>query len=94
LGQHQGAVDYYEKSLAIRRKIGDLHGEGMSLGSLGNVFDDLQQYQKSVDFYEKALAIFRKLSDLKAEGMTLNNLGNVHLTWGQYKTIVSRFLYG
>ena len=35
-GQYPKALEYYEKSLAIRQKLGDVKGEGVTLNYIGN----------------------------------------------------------
>ena len=90
-GQYAKAVEYYEKSLQIFKKIGNVKGEGQSLGNLGNVYRGWGQYPKAVEYYEKSLQIFKKVGDVKGEGSTLNNLGNVYKGWGQYPKAVEYY---
>ena len=56
-GQYAKAVEYYEKSLQIARKIGNVKGEGNTLNNLGIVYKDWGQYAKAVEYYEKSLQI-------------------------------------
>ena len=37
LGQYQKALDYFEQSLVIRKKIGDIKGEGLSLNNIAAI---------------------------------------------------------
>ena len=38
LGQYQKALEYFEKSLAIRQKLGDVEGEGVTLNNIGMIY--------------------------------------------------------
>jgi tetratricopeptide (TPR) repeat protein len=80
-GQYAKALEYYEKSLAIDRKLGDRarcdpeqHRAGVPWG----------QYAKALEYYEKSSLSLRKIGDVQGEGTTLNNIGLVYRSWGQY----------
>ena len=75
-------MEYFEKSLAITRKFGDVKGEGVTLNNIGTVYASLGQYPKALEYYEKSLAIRQKLGDVKGEGVTLNNIGHGLLLLG------------
>jgi Tetratricopeptide repeat len=48
LGQYHRAVDFYQQSLDIYRKIGNLHGEAASLNGLGNTCKSLRQSAQAI----------------------------------------------
>ena len=50
-------MEYYEKSLAIARKIGDVKGEGITLNNLGIVYQDWGQYAKAMEYLREVLEI-------------------------------------
>jgi tetratricopeptide (TPR) repeat protein len=85
------AAQKYEEALGIYRKIGDVKGEGTTLGNLGIVYSDWGQYAKAVEYYEKSLQIKRKIGNVKGESITLNSLGIVYYCWGQYAKAVEYF---
>ena len=60
-GQYDKALEYYEKSLELSRKLGDVKGEGNTLNNLGNVYKDWGQYTKAVEYYEKSLELKESL---------------------------------
>jgi tetratricopeptide (TPR) repeat protein len=88
-GQYAKALENYEKSLAIKRKIGDVQGEAVTLNNIGVVYKSWGQYAKALEFYEKSLAITRKIGDVKGEGATLWNMAYVHMAMGQYPEALS-----
>ncbi len=84
LAQFPKAVEYYDKSLVIRRKIGDVAGEGQTLNNLGIIYWNWGRYQEAVQYYEKALEIRKKIGDIAGIGQTLNNLGLISWNAGEY----------
>ena len=66
-GQHDRALEYYEKALAIRLDtLGAEHPDvGWSYNSLGIAYNDQGDNDKAIEYYNKALAIY--LETLGAE---------------------------
>jgi tetratricopeptide (TPR) repeat protein len=56
------ALDSLQQALAIRREIGDLHGEGTTLQCLGHVHRDLGQLDDALKCYEQALVAYKESS--------------------------------
>ena len=67
MGQVIAAVEHYQQALAIAREIGDLRGEGNSLGNLGMTYRNLGQVKKAIECTEKAFAIFKEIKSPNAE---------------------------
>ncbi|MEH1918549.1 tetratricopeptide repeat protein [Nostoc sp.] len=91
LGQYQETIKWHEKSLHIKREIGDQKGQATSLGNLGNAYDSLGQYPKAIDYYQKSLEIFQKTGDRSGEGTSLNNLGIAYRGLRQYPQAIDFF---
>jgi tetratricopeptide (TPR) repeat protein len=72
------AIDCYEYSLKIYRKLRDLSGEGGSLNNLGVVYEAQRRWDEAIDCYHHSLIIFQSLKDRQGESVSLNNLGNVY----------------
>src|SRR5262249_13644082 len=72
------AIAVYEQSLAIFRELGDRHGEGQTLGNLGDVYRLQGRWAEATAAYEQSLAIFRELGDRRREEATLNNLETLY----------------
>jgi CHAT domain-containing protein/lipoprotein NlpI len=87
------AIEYFQQSLDIARKIGDRHREGRCLGSLGISYLALalekdnrtnEDYQEALKCYEESLAIAREISDLRGQWLALQSLGNIFILQEQY----------
>jgi tetratricopeptide (TPR) repeat protein len=95
LGKYQEALNFYQQSLEIKREIGDMNGEAISLNNLGIVYYSLGQYQEALKYYQQSLAIQSEIgvtegtqSDRSEEANSLMNLGNVYYSLGQYQEAI------
>ena len=57
VGQHQDAIKHHEKSLEVRKAIGDKTGIASSFCELGFVFEAVGHYEKAMEYIQKALSI-------------------------------------
>ena len=86
LGEYEKALAYMEKTLALRREIGDKQGEGTTLNNLSQIYDARGDYDTALDYLKQSLAISREIGDKQGEGTTLNNLSQIHKARGDYAT--------
>jgi tetratricopeptide (TPR) repeat protein len=79
LGNYEQALDYYQRSLKIRREIGDRQGEALTLNNLSDVLLESGDYQKSEAFNQQGESLARELGvkDLWARG--LSGLASLYL---------------
>jgi CHAT domain-containing protein len=75
--QYSKAVEYYETSLQIKRKIADVKGEGLTLGNLGQVYRHLGEHDKALSSFQKGLEIYVKIG-APARG-PYDLIGNLYL---------------
>ncbi len=61
--------------MAISKSNGNLDGEGISLGNIGNNFITVKQYAKAAEIYQQTIQIFRKTGDRSKESSSFQNLG-------------------
>ncbi len=85
-GDYDPARACLEKSLAIRRTLGDTQGIAVSLGNLGNIAKDQGDYAAARQLYQEALTLHRAIGNRRDEAVCLGNLGNVALDQGDYDT--------
>jgi tetratricopeptide (TPR) repeat protein len=78
------AIECYERSLAIRREIGDRQGEGESINGLGNANRSLRRFDAAVACYEKALSLCKETGDEHGRGIILSNIGVVYADQQQF----------
>ncbi len=78
LGEWDKAIEYYEKSLKIKEKLGDFQGMAQTYNNLGLVYKDKSEWDKAIGYYEKSLEISEKLGDFQDMALTYINLGTVY----------------
>ena len=76
LNKPEVALDNFQKSLAIKRKIGQLRGAAASLSEMGNVQAQLGKNAAAQASFEEALKIRRDIGDKRGVGATLLDFGN------------------
>ena len=63
LGDHQRSYTYYEKALALQRKVGDAHGEATSLTNQGELFRSMGDIPRARANFEQVLQLNNTLQD-------------------------------
>jgi tetratricopeptide (TPR) repeat protein len=76
-----GAIDCYEKSIAIFRHLKDYRGLAKTLNTLANVYQSQYRWDKSIDCYEELLEIYPQIGD---ENQTANTLMNLEIVKKRY----------
>ena len=76
LNKPQEATENFEKSLTIKRKIGQLRGAAASLSELGIVQSQLGKPAEALKSFQEALKIRRDIGDKRGVGATLLDFGN------------------
>ena len=67
MGEVLKAIDYYEQSLEIARKIEYRRGEGDALFNMSLALDKFGQRQEAIDHAKAALVIFEQIESPDAE---------------------------
>src|SRR5262249_41894156 len=72
-------LEYLERSLELRRKVGDRHGEVLTLSFMGITYDHLAQPEKAIDYTKRALELSRTINGLQIRANPLTKLGWAYL---------------
>jgi tetratricopeptide (TPR) repeat protein len=94
-GEWERAIEYYECSLAIQKKVGEEHGMAATFNKLGSVYQVRGEWGRAMEHYERSLAIQEKVGDRHGISTTFNNLGLVYQArgeWGQAMEYYERSL--
>ncbi|UBF24465.1 tetratricopeptide repeat protein [Kovacikia minuta CCNUW1] len=84
IGKRSQAIDHFQRSLAIARKLGDRGSEGNALGNLGSTYWYRGDYPQAIEYYQQALTIARETDDRRVEVRMLSNLGGTYRELGNY----------
>ncbi|MES2419129.1 MAG: tetratricopeptide repeat-containing sensor histidine kinase [Bacteroidota bacterium] len=85
LGNSKKSLEYYQRSLAIRQKIGDLNGIALSNWGIGQSYINKEDYQRALGYLEVALKNNRALKDSYQESIVLMALSHAYLGLEDYK---------
>ncbi|MFX1251627.1 MAG: tetratricopeptide repeat protein [Promethearchaeota archaeon] len=84
-GKNQKALDYYQKSYALHKKLNDSHGIAAELGNMGIVYMHTGNYKQALECFQKAYEIDEKEENFKAMASNLGNMGIIYMDTGQPK---------
>lgn len=84
MGELKKTIVYYEKSLGIRKRIGDVSGVGSSYNNLGNAYLIIGNYSKALTYLLKGLKIREKLGDSSGVANSNSNTGNAYYRIKKY----------
>ena len=82
-------IVWLECAVEACRTLGDRHGEGNALGSLGLAHYALGDARTAITFYEQQLGIAREIGDQRAEGNALSGLGIAHAALGDAQAAIT-----
>jgi tetratricopeptide (TPR) repeat protein len=82
-GEWDRAIKYYQRSLALKEKVGDEYGMAPILHDLGLVYQCKGKLDKAAAYYERSLAIVEKIGDGYGMSRIFNSLGDVYQAKGE-----------
>lgn len=83
---------YYERALALSRKLGAQQNEARILSDLGGLKNSQRQYKEAQAYLKQSLEIHRALRDYPREAITLYNLAVSEQETYQYDAALAHFL--
>ena len=78
----KNAILYGEKSLAIKRSLGDKRGIANSLNNLASIYEDQGDILKSLELFQISLKIREEINDKDGLSSSLNNIGYIYFNQG------------
>jgi tetratricopeptide (TPR) repeat protein len=78
VGDYPHSLEYYDKSLSIRKELGDLKGEAAIYGNIGLIYSAQGNYLKDLEYQLKSLAINEKLRDTANLTSNYNNIAIIY----------------
>ena len=60
-GEWDRAIEFYQKSLEGKEKVGDVHGLAKTYGNLGLLYFQQQNYSEAVRLHVEIMLLFKKL---------------------------------
>jgi CHAT domain-containing protein/Tfp pilus assembly protein PilF len=91
LGQHAKALEYFQRSLAMKRELQDRLEEAKTLANIGLFYKETSDYPKASEYLNDALTIARELNSELVESAVVNNLGLVYDELGDPKRALEMY---
>ncbi len=89
LGLPEQSWAYYERALAVQRKIGERHGVAITLTNQGELYRSKNEWELARANFEQARVLNRQLQDALLESVLLHNLGILHHAVKDYTQALS-----
>jgi tetratricopeptide (TPR) repeat protein len=90
-GEWERAIEYCERSLAIKEKVGDEQRMAATFNNLGEVYRVKGEWEQAIECYERSLAIDERWGDEHGMATTFNNLGLVYKARGEWERAIEYF---
>jgi diguanylate cyclase len=74
-GDYLGAIKTQLEALSLRQELGDVLGQGQSLGSIGVIYVHLGLFEAALEYHVLALEKREQVGDENGRALTLNNIG-------------------
>lgn len=84
LGKPKLALSYYQKSLTIREKLGDLNGIALSNWGMGLVLNNLKDYKQALKHLNIALENNQKIKNVYQQAVVLMSISDSYLHLKDY----------
>ena len=72
------ALEYYHKSLQLRKDIKDKKGIAMSLNNIGFIYYNQGDIPKALEYFHKSLQLQEEIKDKYGIANSLNNIGRIY----------------
>lgn len=95
VGDHEKALEYYEKSAQISLDNNTNIGAAHSYVNIGVIYADVyNNYDKALEYYKKVLVISKQEKDDKLSAYALVNIGDQHLKKEEYTLAIEHIEKG
>ncbi|MBL4702887.1 MAG: tetratricopeptide repeat protein, partial [Flavobacteriales bacterium] len=84
-GENVLAIDFYERSMRIRKTLGDQNGVATTLNNIGNIYMNKGDYVNAIDYFTRSLLIKEELQDDRGIANSLTSIGNIHYVQLDFK---------
>lgn len=86
------AIMSYQKSIAVKKRLGDRKGIAITLHNIGLIFFNRSDYQQALDYERRAYDIFKSLEHQLGMAETLNSTGSIFLYLADYPKSLDYYL--
>ncbi|RLD58764.1 MAG: hypothetical protein DRJ01_12155, partial [Bacteroidetes bacterium] len=88
---YDNALIYFNKSLKLRKQIGNKIGISTSENNIGEIYSLLGNYKESIKHYQKALKLREQIGNEQGIARTFLHIGEVYIDWQDYERAIDYF---
>jgi CHAT domain-containing protein/tetratricopeptide (TPR) repeat protein len=89
--RYDQALELYQQTYTIADEIGDRFYQGVALGNMSLIYNEIGQYEQALNLCTQSLQIFRALPDGYREALALYNMGNYAMKLGRWQVAQGHF---
>ena len=82
-GEVAKAIAFYQQSLELDEKIGDLQGKAAILHNLAGIYANQGEVAKAIAFYQQSLELEEKIGDVQGKAATLHCIAGIYANQGE-----------
>jgi tetratricopeptide (TPR) repeat protein len=87
-GNPKEAIAFYQESLEIYEKIGNLQGKAATLHNLAGIYANRGEVEKAIAFYQQSLELEEKIGDVQGKAATLHQLAGISANQGDVEKAI------
>lgn len=87
-GQSEKAIEYFNKSLKLRKEINDQSGIASSYKNISSLYRNIGDFDQAIEYSLKSLQLYEKLNNKKGIASVLNNLSTIYLDKADFQTSI------
>ncbi|MGI9552008.1 MAG: tetratricopeptide repeat-containing sensor histidine kinase [Aurantibacter sp.] len=87
--EYQKALVYYEKSLALNRKLDMKMSEAINLQNIGSLYNQQRKFEKSLPYFQNAKKVATSIGDEIGVLYANHSIGNYYFHMGQFSRAVT-----
>jgi len=88
-GNKKEAIAFYQQSLELWEKIGDVQGKAATLHCLAIIYADQGEVEKAIAFYQQSLELWEKIGDVQGKAATLHCLAGIYANQGEVERAIA-----
>lgn len=90
-GNYPEALENYQKSLQIYKKLNDQDGISTNYNSIAIIYYYLGDFSRAIEYYQKAFEIFRKIRSKEGMALSYNNIGMIYSNQGKFTKAIEYY---
>jgi len=76
--------EYIQKSLDIRKDLGNKRGSASAMGNMGSLLEELGDNESALDFYIRSLELYEEIGNRRGIAHTCSSIGGIYTARGRF----------